>query len=178
MRNKAFLLILLAFGGFVLVPAHAHADVPSCAPAAVEIASPTDGTTLEGSPAKLEVELEVTRGDMLSRVALMVDGSKMASTDVSEPGKHALSIELAPGTHTLQAVVEDLCAGSARSDAISVEVSASASSVQMRAEPAEVEPTKGAKGCAVSRTPDAALMGIAACSLALFGAWRLRRADR
>jgi hypothetical protein len=190
---------------FTLTATIAEADALDCEYPLFTLAQPEDGATFEGKPAAIVVKVNVRSGDGLRRVGIEVDGSQAASRAITDEGDYELSVALDPGTYALEAFVEEDCLGKSHSDSISVTVRepsgaktraatakdqsdppenaglakpAVVSSDEKAPQAADVPTKEDApkKGCAVSRTPNATIIGLSAFALAVLGAWRLRRA--
>jgi hypothetical protein len=192
MNMRATLPLTFALTAFALSPAVAHADVPNCDPPSVSIASPQDGATFEGDPAEVTVKVGVVGGEELRNLLVEAEGVEAAAMAITSPGDYDLVVQLAPGSHTLQATAEDDCGGPGRSDTVGVTVTAphgsdgdDGHSHDSDGDDGHSHDSDGDKsdekddgGCSVSRTPNRTIIGSSAFLLAIFGAWRLRRGQQ
>lgn len=197
MNTRATLSLTCALTAFALGPAVAHADVPNCDPPSVSIASPQDGATFEGDPAEVTVKVAVVGGEELRNLLVEAEGVEAAAMAITSPGDYDLVVQLAPGSHTLQATAEDDCGGPGRSDTVAVTVTAPHDSDGEEGDDGHSHDSEGEGddghshdsdgdesdekddgGCSVSRTSNRTIIGSSAFLLAIFGAWRLRRGQQ
>lgn len=188
--------LVAVLGGLCLAPALARADVVDCYAPTVAITSPMDGASFDGV-SEIPVSVMVTAEGFdaeLTRVYVLVDGAEAATMDISTSGAHQLEVPVSEGSHQLVAGATDACAGDGASEAITIEVTASAATSNGDPDTGD-EAANGTEddgdgsggdggggggddgGCAVGRTPTRSWVGLSAFLLAVLGAWRLRRAE-
>lgn len=104
-------------GSSVLVTVSVQNSVPDTTPPTVRITSPTGGTiTGKTTP----VSVVATDNVGVTRVDLLVDGKKYATSTSATPTFTWNTSKLARGSHTLQAVAYDAAGNSARSSVVTV----------------------------------------------------------